>query len=410
MKKNVSRSIFLILGAVVIVISMTAFFFPNTAKASSKAGLTQDIQGDKLIFGSTYTLNEGQTLDGNLLVFGGNATLMSESLVKGDAVVMGGTLSAGGTIAGSIVTFGGIINLSDTAVVEGDVFEVGGDLEYDAGARIEGEVISGTAGPFQFAFPQFNKVPGVQVPNFHVIANPIWDFLWYLFRSMMWAALAVLVVLFLPQHTNRAARAAMSEPVISAGLGLLTIVVAPIVLVAMAITIIGIPLSLLSILLLVITWVFGVIVIGTEVGKRLARMLKVDWALAVSAGIGTFLLTLVVNGINELVLCIGWLAPALVGMVGLGAVLLTRYGTQKYPPVRTPVPPSNGGYSPTTAPVESNITGEPIREPIEPEPDSAHASDWIVGEPESSTPPNVIEPGPDSQIPPESPDETAGEV
>jgi hypothetical protein len=392
MKNYVTKLSALIIFAGLIVITMMIIYLPVTVKAASQTAFAQDIQGDKLVFGSTFTLSEGQTLEGSLIIFGGNAVLLPESLVEGDAVVMGGTLSADGTITGSILTFGGIVNVSDTAVVEGDVVEIGGELELGEDATIEGEVISGTSGPLEFALPQFNQTAGINVPKFRMWVNPIWDFLWYLFGSVMWAALAVLVVLFLPQHTSRAAQAAVSEPVISVGLGLLTIVVAPIILIAMAITIIGIPISLLAVTLLLILWAFGVIVIGTEVGKRLARMLRVDWALAVSAGIGTLLLTLVVNGIYELVPCIGWLAPAFVGIVGLGAVLITRFGTQKYPPPPAVLPPSNMGDSSGTAEVPPIVPGEPVEAQNGLIPETSHSSEWIVEGADASQPPDVKEP------------------
>ena len=71
--------------------------------------------------------------------------------------------------------------------------------------------------------------------------------------------------------------------------------------------------------------------IGVEIGKRLEKGLNQEWALPVSAGIGTLILTLIINGIGEVIPCIGWMVPALVGMVGLGATMLSRFGTQNYP-------------------------------------------------------------------------------
>jgi hypothetical protein len=59
--------------------------------------------------------------------------------------------------------------------------------------------------------------------------------------------------------------------------------------------------------------------------------MKQDWALPVSAMVGTFLLTLLINGLGAIVPCIGWVVPALVGMVGLGAALVTRYGARALP-------------------------------------------------------------------------------
>ena len=152
-------------------------------------------------------------------------------------------------------------------------------------------------------------------------------------RAFLWAALAVLVVLFLPRQVEQVSHAVVAQPVISAGLGVLTAVILPIILLLVAITIIGIPVSLLGVLALVISWAYGIVVLGLEVGKRLAQMLKVDLAAPVVAGAGTFILVLVMNGVKVAIPCVGWIFAALVGCLGLGAVLLTRYGTQPYPPL-----------------------------------------------------------------------------
>ena len=89
------------------------------------------------------------------------------------------------------------------------------------------------------------------------------------------------------------------------------------------------PLAFLGGLVLVVAYTFGWIAIGLEVGQRLAAAFRQDWSLAVSAGVGTLVLTIVTYGIDFLP-CIGWIAPAAVYCLGLGAVLLTRFGGQEY--------------------------------------------------------------------------------
>jgi hypothetical protein len=128
-----------------------------------------------------------------------------------------------------------------------------------------------------------------------------------------------------------------------------------------------IPVSLLGILALIIAGVFGWIALGLEVGKRLASLFKMEWPLAVAAGLGTFLLSLVVNGIG-FIACIGWVAPFLVTIIGLGGVILTRFGTQNYPSLGTPasgmtqapivIPPSSGGNVPPSENVPPSPSGE----------------------------------------------------
>jgi hypothetical protein len=85
-------------------------------------------------------------------------------------------------------------------------------------------------------------------------------------------------------------------------------------------------------LVVVAAWVLGLLAISLEIGGRLARLMKLSWAPAVSAAVGAFLLTLVLNGIELAVPCLGWLPGFLVGCVGLGAAFLTRFGAYRYPP------------------------------------------------------------------------------
>jgi hypothetical protein len=162
--------------------------------------------------------------------------------------------------------------------------------------------------------------------------------------------LAVVVVLFVPRNAERTAIAAISQPLAAGGLGCITLPVALLILVGLAITICGIPLTIIGAFLLAAAWAFGLISLGAEVGSRLAGIVKQDWALPVSAGVGTFALTFVTNAIGSFLPCVGWLVPLLVGAVGLGAVLLTRFGGQVYPPYAPAVPQGSSLSTPMESP------------------------------------------------------------
>ena len=301
------------------------------------AALAQGGQGDKFVFGGTYTLAAGEELDGSLYVIGGSATLENGSHVTGDVMLAGGTLQSNGQIDGDVLAVGGLVDLGENAVVGGDVASLGAQIIKADGARIEGTERNLAGGPIQFKLPG-----GVTPPRIDVLVNPVWNVLSFFFTAFLWAVLAIMVVLFLPRQVERTSQAVVTQPLISGGLGLLTLVVVPPLLVLIAITLIGIPISLVGAFLLVIAWAFGMIAVGAEVGKRLAQVLKQEWAFAVAAGLGTFTLVVVVNGFNSLIPCIGWLARLLVAMVGIGAVLLTRFGTQVYQPSSPPTTPQGG--------------------------------------------------------------------
>ncbi|MEJ2706060.1 MAG: polymer-forming cytoskeletal protein [Anaerolineales bacterium] len=353
------------LTLILLLALVAAFAWPQIA-------LAQGPSGDKFVTGGAYTLEEGQTLNGNLFILGGIATLKAGSRVTGDVILTGGTIRASGQIDGNILATGGLIELNDTALVKGDVTTIAANLNRATGARIEGNVNSGFSGPFTFTIPE-----GVQMPEVRFNFNPFLNIFWYFTRSFLWAALALVVVLFAPRPAERVVQAVVVQPVITGGIGLLTAVVFPLLLVVIAITIIGIPVSLLGVFLLVVAWAFGLVSIGLEVGKRLAAALNQDWALPVSAGIGTFLLTLLINGIG-FIDCIGWIPGALVGILAVGAVLLTRFGTQLYPPPasdlslaaypeRAPEPP-RPPVTPTIPPAVSRAEDTESQEPAQESP------------------------------------------
>jgi hypothetical protein len=299
-------------------------------------------QPDEFVLGDNYTLDRGRTLNGNLWVFGGNAELRQESRVTGNVMVFGGNLRVNGLIEGDINVAGGNVELSDSAVVRGDISMVGGSLSRDTNAIVEGDVREGITGPFTYTVPRISNAPRVNIS-----INPIMEFLAFLFQAFLTAALAVLVVMFLPAQTQQVARTAVTQPLVSGGLGLMTVIVAPLLLLIMTITIILIPVAFLLVLLIGLLLLFGWIGVGLELGKRMATLLKTDWALPVAAGIGTLTLSIVIGGIGKYLWCIGWILPTMVALVGLGSVLLTRFGTQNYPLYG---PPPVAPFIPTTPP------------------------------------------------------------
>jgi cytoskeletal protein CcmA (bactofilin family) len=280
----------------------------------------------RVVLGGSFTLDSGEILDGDLLVLGGSVTLREDSLVRGDIVVFGGNVDSNGKIEGNVAVLGGFVHLQSEAVVRGDVNTLGGNIVREEGSRVEGSIRTQTDFdvPFDFRMgePVFSPL------RFWAIATPV-RVLWFFFRTFMLGALATLVVMFWEEPTKRVADASIGQTLISGGLGLLTIVLTPAILVILVITILLSPVALLAVIALAVAILFGWIAIGLEVGRRLAEMLTWDLHPAAAAGLGTLLLSLVVGGIG-FIPCIGFLAPFLVMMIGLGGVILTRFGTQAY--------------------------------------------------------------------------------
>ncbi len=323
----------------IILILMLAVFWPSP-------GYAKELFDDKVVFGGTYTLESGQSIDGNLVIFGGAVTTEVDSTVNGDVVLLGGVAQVEGTVNGNLVGIGGAVQLGEAAVVNGDLVTIGATLSREEGARVNGQIVNGMGVPFTLdipdssgpitEFPEMPEVPAIpKTPGIGFTFNPLLDMMWFFFRTFMLALLAVLVVIFFEKPTTRVAKAAVEQPLVTGGAGFLTAFISPMALIALTLTIILIPVALLTILVLIVAWLFGGIAIGLEVGRRIAKLFNVEWAPAVSAGIGSFILFFVIGGLGEVFFCLGLLPQILIGFWGLGAVIMTRFGTQSYNPTRS---------------------------------------------------------------------------
>ena len=300
-----------------VIVSVVLLALPNPALAAPSG---------KVILGDSYTLESGEVLNEDLLILGGSVRLEEGSTVNGDIMLMGGTLWVAGTIDGDLTVAGGSVSLRDSALVTGSFSSMGADVERNQSAEIEGETFTDQDLPF-------NIVPGTWQNSMMMPSGvrPFLDLGWFFLRVVLWGLLAMLVVMFLPTQTERIIRAVNSQPWVAGGLGIATGLILPILLVVLALTICLIPFSLIGFLVLGAAWALGLVALGQELGKRFGRIFKQEWHPALAAGVGTFLLTLILNGLNAVLPCLGWIPSVLVGALGLGGVMLTRFGMQEYP-------------------------------------------------------------------------------
>ncbi len=301
---------------VILALLAVWLLIPTGARAASP-------NDDEVVLGGSYTLTSGQTLQGNLLVFGGTATIEDGAHVTGDVTLFGGSVVIEGEVDGDISATGGSLTLGSQALIHGDANLFGVSIDQEEGAQILGEVnIEG-----ETTRPRIlqDSLAGRMIAR-------ILDMLWSVFLWFAFSALAVLIVIFAPNPVSRVAQTLVNQPAMSALVGLLTLVVAIPVLLIVAITIILSPISFLGVLVLGMATIFGWISLGLETGHRLARTFHQEWAPAVAAGLGTFLLTFVAFSLKFIFswLCIGWIFPTVVGLVGLGAVVLSQFGKRVY--------------------------------------------------------------------------------
>jgi hypothetical protein len=300
------------------------------------AGATNGVSEGQVIFGQSFTLKSGDTMNGDLLIFGGSATIEKGATVNGNTVLFGGNLTVNGTVNGDVAITGGSVTLGSGSHISGNLITVAASLDRADGSQVDGQIYNtatswiGTGENGNIPQLPVGKpvVPVIPVIKFGF--QPLLSVLNGFGQSLGIAILAMLLMLFLAPQADRVAHAIIAQPLTAGGLGLLTVIVAPIAIVLSIVTLILIPLAPIIVVALVVAGVFGWIAIGYEVGQRFTKAIHENWHPAFSAGLGTFALTLVAKVLTGIPVlnCVGWLVPFLLSMAALGAVLMTRFGTQ----------------------------------------------------------------------------------
>ncbi len=295
----------------------------------------------QVVFGRNVTVAADEVVRGDLVVFGGDVTLERGSRVQGDVLAVGGSVRVDGEVDGDAYALGGGVTLGSTARVTGDVFS-SGRVTRDPGATVLGQVVEG--GRESARVRTIRTIDVWPLTGARTVADQILRAVLTFLGALGMAALGIVVVLLAPDPTRTVAGVLVASPAPSLGLGLLTLLAAVLVLPFLVIICIGIPVAVVGALALIVAGVFGWVAVGLALGERLLAALGQPHSPVLAVAIGLLVLAVLVS-----IPCIGALVALFVGAWGLGAVVLSRFGTTPYPqwpqgpsvaPPAPPVPPA----------------------------------------------------------------------
>jgi hypothetical protein len=244
----------------------------------------------------------------NIILFGRSATLPANETVD-NVVVWGGSARIAGSVRGSVVVIGGSITFEDGATVDGEVVCLGGSIERLGEVRIRGEEIAiGSLGGWNL--------------------NLGWLGGWLRFSWSAWKALGTIVLglivyALFPQALQRIKGAISTAPDRSVLFGLLGFVGLVPLCILLAITLVGILLIPVVTLGVAVGVLLGQVAFGYFLGERLAERLQWQLSEPLFPVVGLLLISLVAA-----FPVVGGLIRLLVGLIALGAAILTRFGTR----------------------------------------------------------------------------------
>ncbi|MFD1565287.1 cell shape determination protein CcmA [Haloarchaeobius amylolyticus] len=307
--------------------------------------------------GGTVVVEEGETVDdlqavggtvivrgtvtGDVSAAGGDVRIEESGQVDGNLEGGAGSVTIAGTVDGDVETGAGSVRVTETGVV-GGAFTAGagtvvidGTLEDDAEIGAEtirlGETAS-IAGDLRYDGDLEGNTDAVagdieEDPSLGVdVAPTIQPFATWLFAAYAFAVNlvlgAILLALF-PRFSGRVASSVATGPLRTGLVGLGVFVGVPILLIALAITVIGIPLSIIGILIFaLLLWI----------GAVYGLFAVASWVLSL-VGLGNRWLALIVGLLVGAALSrvpiVGGVFNLLVLLLGLGAIARALYGHRR---------------------------------------------------------------------------------
>ncbi len=310
--------------------------------------------GDLVVFGGPVLLDVGATLVGDLTVFG-TVEIEREAILDGQLVVFG-SAEVAGVIEGDVFAVDGLV-LRSTATIAGDV-AVAGALSQDPDATILGTVKSMSEGDWEWpggiVIPR--PLPGSgATPGSGSTTTPRWvTFLGRVVRGfasvVVMGLLALVVASLWPTQVERIGRAIEEAPLLSFGVGLLSLILSGLAATLLAITICLSPVALVGLVVVGIGLLMGWVALGLTLGRRVLAGLSTRSSVttAMAALIGTTLVTALL-AISRVFGALNALLVVLLVPVVAGAVLLTRLGARPYA-TRGVVPPTVPSQKPSLVP------------------------------------------------------------
>lgn len=273
------------------------------------------------------------TVTGDISGVAGHVHVTETGQVDGSIEAAAGAIRIDGTVAGDVATGSGHTEITDTAQIGGNLdlgtgyLIVDGQAAGDVRASAERITLGPNAlvgGEFRYDAPSFSQDPASTVEGGVVqdselggdtggdFSVPSW--LGIVYGLLANLLLGVLLLVIFPSFAASVAARVADSPAMSGGIGLLTLIAVPILLVLVAISVVGIPLSLFGAVGFVaaiwIAIVLGQYAIGT-------------WTLGL-AGVDNRWLALVVGLVGVALLgaipILGGIVDLLVLLVGLGAL------------------------------------------------------------------------------------------
>ncbi|HYA15564.1 MAG TPA: hypothetical protein VEF33_14600 [Syntrophales bacterium] len=253
----------------------------------------------------------------NIFKIGSNVTIEEGTKVR-NVVAIGGQITVDGVVENNVASIGGSIVLTRTAVVGGSVFTIGGIIVRGRGSEVYGTLTEINTDDISAA-----------------ITNALseewegWSWIFAIVSLSVFLGVllvTILTVFLIPKPVRLISSAIKEKPFKVTAWGLTGLVLVVPLAVLLAISVIGIVLIPLEMAIVLFAVLLGFIAVSQLVGRKLFTILKRHDQSLMRETVWGLIIIWLIGWIPYVGLMIKMCAIVL----GLGGVLLTRFGTNSH--------------------------------------------------------------------------------
>jgi hypothetical protein len=252
----------------------------------------------------------------NIIKVGDDVTIEKGTRVN-HVIAIGGQVTVYGVADGNVVSIGNSVVLAASSIVGGNVISVGGVIARGGGSEVYGSLTE------------------VNASNFSQLLTSVldsdwdgWNWLFAILSIILYFGLlilSILLVLLIPKPLRVISNAVERNPYKSGFWGLLGLILVVPLALLLTISVIGVVLVPLEISIAIAGGLIGCVAVARLVGHRIFVILKKPEQTYMRETIWGVTFLWFVGWIPY----VGWMLKVFVILLGLGGVLVTRFGTHE---------------------------------------------------------------------------------
>lgn len=307
-------------------INATAFIAAGNVEINGK------IDGDLFVAAQSVTING--TVEGSIFTASQNVAI--NDIIENNIYSAGATLNINANTKGSAFLAGESIYLEEDALIESDVFiggnhieqngvinnnlissseslsvngVIGGDLHYRSNEKVNLLNDAVIEGETKWRQIEPKTETNFYIPTFIKVLFSI------LSALVVWLVIRLLHRTFLVNFANNI----LQKPLKTFGFGFLSLILVPFIIFILLLTVIGIPLSLITLAVFSISLYVSKIIVAVSS----AHLFQIKFGWSKGKIFWIFLLSLIILSLLVMIPFIGWLIRFVIFAFGLGAIVLS---------------------------------------------------------------------------------------